>query len=455
MINTKKSITLLCILFLNIMNGYSQWEQLKSPNIGTIYAFTDFTDPSGNHTILASCGAGIYKSIDVGNSWTKLNDFLIYTSYLKTITLSNGKTLILARDFNGIYTSTDYGVNWIETTDTSFKKLDFISFICSKDGGVSLLSMRNTGIFYSDNIGKTWKNISGNLNLNNPWNVQLSDDGHTFIAYNYFNGIYKSIDSGKTWTSINEPQFSNGIRGVYLSPDGLEIYAAISDLGLFKTNTTTIQWKQIDVGISNLNINCMAFEQNGSTIFIGANHLLMSSNKGLNWTDLTHKVINDDTPVGILFFPDKGLEKSIFFSTPSNGIIKYELKNNNFQILNNGIINASINDLFFSPNGKNLYAAVFPSSIYQSQNLGNTWAKTDSGIFGNNLESMTFTLDSKNILVGNAKGVFTSNTDGKYWTQTNGIIKDKYINCMARIDASNIFAGTTGQGVYLSNDNGG
>src|SRR5208283_3498388 len=65
-----------------------------------------------------------------------------------------------------------------------------------------------------------------------------------------------------------------------------------------------------------------------------------------------------------------------------------------------------------------------------------------------------FAISGTNLFAGtNGGGVFLSNDNGTSWTPVNKGLSNTVVNALAVSDAG-IFAGTNGGGVFLSNDNG-
>ena len=102
----------------------------------------------------------------------------------------------------------------------------------------------------------------------------------------------------------------------------------------------------------------------------------------------------------------------------------------------------------FVSNGKDIYAATY-DGVYKSLDNGETWhASTLQDVPINNLA-----LKDTLILAGAYYGVYKSTNNGDDWTQINTGLNSTSINELV-ISNSTLFAGTDGNGVFTSIDNG-
>jgi len=110
--------------------------------------------------------------------------------------------------------------------------------------------------------------------------------------------------------------------------------------------------------------------------------------------------------------------------------------------------------------GTSLFSGIYDAGIYTYS--GTTWVPQDSGLTNLNVVSVTSAPNGSggtNLFAGTSGGgVFLSTNNGKYWTAVNNGLTNSYIQTLAFSQNTsggiNIFTGTSGGGVFLSTNNG-
>lgn len=244
-------------------NGYPEIYDISfsQDNHNIIYAATlDGPGPiKGNYP---TSNGGVYKSIDSGETWYRKNCGL--TNGCVTcvsvsdenpdnviICIRGGLTTFTGFDVSGqyfeggIFKTIDGGREWSrvnapENANTS----DFMIIKSTKDdpmlmytyGFNSVDSSKNVGFLKSSDGGENWTRFASNLSEKHISYFDISRDGEIIYAVdNYI--IQKSTDGGISWVDYNIfsggyalavfPDDSNrvvysNINGVFLSTDGLE-----------------------------------------------------------------------------------------------------------------------------------------------------------------------------------------------------------------------------------------
>ena len=175
-------------------------------NPTTFYAGTG----EGWQNIDAVRGAGIFKSVDAGNTWSQLANTTTFFYVQKLVVTPQGTILAAVKSIlfggSGIFRSTDQGANWTKVIDGAGADIEI-----GQDGTI----LASTGIFSpgsmyrSTDDGDNWTSVSipsngerieiaiAPSNPNIAYAVASKDNDVVWIA--------KSINGGSSWTQLNIP----------------------------------------------------------------------------------------------------------------------------------------------------------------------------------------------------------------------------------------------------------
>ena len=264
-------------------------------------------DPSNPNTLyVGSPAGGIWKSTDVGITWTPLTDNLpqIGVSGI-AVDYSNSNTIYIATGdkdggdtaFVGVYKSTDGGTNWT-ATGTMSGVTRAGDLVIHPTNNLILWCATNTGIWKTINGGTSWTNVQAGsfhqgairLKPTDPTNVyavsdtrfyKSTDTGTSFVNIitglpasssrllldvtpanaNYiyilsatgvaFQGIYRSINGGTNWTK------TTSTTDVFESnQSGYDLALAVSATNANEIYTGCLNiWKSVDGGATMTKVN--------------------------------------------------------------------------------------------------------------------------------------------------------------------------------------------------------
>ena len=159
---------------------------------------------------------------------------------------------------------------------------------------------------------------------------------------------------------------SHYVSFLYFS--GSNKYAATYYNGIYRSTNNGVNWIQINSGLTNLTIGCIA-ELNGN-LYLGTNGngVLMSSNSGDAWitTGLDYWYINSLAVIN-----------NVLFAGANSGIFRSTNYGANWTIENTGLQNNYIWSL--RAIGTNLFAGTESGGVYLSTNNGNFWLDKSNG----------------------------------------------------------------------------
>jgi hypothetical protein len=130
---------------------------------GTIATEDIVIDAGMPSTLYAAMdGAGIYKSIDSGGTWTGAATQPANTR-VKAVVIVPGNTakLYVATYGGGVYSSADSGVNWSACANTGLSNMNLVSLAVDATGKIYAGS--EAGVFVSTNNCATWTAINTGL----------------------------------------------------------------------------------------------------------------------------------------------------------------------------------------------------------------------------------------------------------------------------------------------------
>lgn len=267
-------------------------------NSNTIYIATGDKDAGDTYSV------GVYKSTDGGLTWnatgtmggsnpSRAGDLIIHPT--------NNQILWCATN-NGIYKTINAGTSWTRVQTGSFSQGN----IRLKPGDPSTVYAVTSNAFYrSTDTGTTFTQVSTGLPATSGrfvMDVTPANSDYIYILSsttgNVFQGIYRSTNGGTNWTK------TSGTTDIFESPQ------AYYDLALAASSTNADEiytgcmnvWKSTNGGttVSKLNswsnptgpsythadIHYLGFH--GTKLFCGSDGgIYVSENNGINFTDLT------------------------------------------------------------------------------------------------------------------------------------------------------------------------
>ena len=266
----------------------------------------------------ASASGGIWKTIDSGMTWTPMSDHIpnlnhgavaLDKNFPDTVYAGTGEyTTGSAGD--GLYRSLDAGQSWTRLAGTSplGTQCSGIAIVsgASANAPATLHWVGNSGYRRSTNGGTTWTSggLSGSasslaLDSVNPLNVYVAIHG---------SGIRKSVNGGQSFTSLTTGLPTTGLHRIVLAisrSNPSVLYAAFVNgsaglLGFYTTTNGGAQWTQLaqtpnfptpqgwydlSVGVDPTNPNHV-YCGGVSPIYQTAG-VIESSNGGASWTEIS------------------------------------------------------------------------------------------------------------------------------------------------------------------------
>lgn len=381
---------------------------IKDPLRQGYYAFA-ISRTKPNILYLGMYGAGMYKSLDKGDTWMPINgknrvmDGKAITSLL--IDPDNpGKVWVTTEE--GLHQTEDGGQKWEELSFPGEKsQLRLIKMNKEKKLFVSRLGYE---LYRSDNSGKDWRPINGFGNFGTFWPmwddrplyqytslVFHPQDPDILLFGTFPAGIFKSKDKGKTWRESNVGWTNDGVFSMVFHPkDRTTIYCGTYN-GVNRSIDTGDSWEAWDKGwpdeqwIFSIDFDprnpdvIYACSKNGENEGRGREGfrgtVMKSTNGGHDWFPVTKGLDEDQEFYKILVDPNH--PDLIYLATQRDGVFISSDGGKTWQTWNEGLSNTQAgtngnnvtNNMLFSSDKKFIFFGSFGSGIFRRQTIGTAY----------------------------------------------------------------------------------
>jgi photosystem II stability/assembly factor-like uncharacterized protein len=204
-----------------------------------------------NYIIAGVNGSPTIRSDDYGKTWSKASSTNSSSAVWALAVM--GKTVIAGGLFNATYTSKDYGLNWKPggylNNPNNFEVYNNLIFAAT-----------DSGVYYSSDTAKTWKNFSNGLPKVVVNSVKIYN-GELYAGTNG-QGIWKSSISALVTSVVDENYQSNTFLKIFPNPSNEKFtiqsttdgqYSIINEFGTSITNFNLTRTNNFNINIENLN----------------------------------------------------------------------------------------------------------------------------------------------------------------------------------------------------------
>ncbi|MGB9770841.1 MAG: T9SS type A sorting domain-containing protein [Candidatus Kapaibacteriota bacterium] len=296
------------------------WNTIPVPNPSHIKVITF---DSSDVMYIGVWGEGIFRSLNLGQNWTEINNGLT-NKYITAIEKDSNGILYAGTYGGGIFISTNNGALWspinndlpslkikalkIKYPDTCYAAVEGygifritnrgavkvrltkglwnydVNCITIGDNGSIVVGTNGDGIYYSDDGGKNWRRTGYANNLRVITSFAKSGIGEIFCG-TYQGGVFSSADHGLTWAVFKRNDTLKNVTAVTYY-NNAEPIAGTERIGILRYDSRAYEdWRLTslrDVGITALarSRNAILF----AATIDGA--LYKSTNGGANWESI-------------------------------------------------------------------------------------------------------------------------------------------------------------------------
>lgn len=463
-------------IFKSIDDGRTWQESNSGLNTNCVYSFVC----SHNGSIYVSTYGGIYRSIDDGATWQKV---FSTSSTVMSISIDNNNYIFAAAGTDRIQLSLDGGSTWKMIYPGNPPKMVIALCTAIDSSGNYFVGTESDGIFKSIDKGASWTQIQTNFQTSEVYSLAFTSAGDLYAGTN--GNIYCMSRGDNHWSLLNDISFNGKIYSIVLQKDS-SIFICCEKSGLFRGKLLKKVWEHMDSGLPTCSVYSYFM---GSTSYVATSEgIFISSDQGKQWEESNNGLNNSN--VASLAMSRKGtifagtFGRGIYTSTDNgNQWIPIGPKNNYIWSMSldssggiyagtwftygkgysgvlatfdngktweqRGLSQQGIYSLVFSENGF-LFAAT-DEGIYRSSDKGTKWTKIKSTDL---LEGARCLLSKgKNLVFAGLKsGLIFSMNSGKSWIPSS--LKDIEIWSLCMRSNGDIIAGSSGNGLFISTDDG-
>jgi len=402
------------------------------PSGGTFPALIiDKANP--NNIFIGTWGAGIYKSVDFGVTWSAINDGI---TNLKIQSLGMDpldSQIIYAGTYgSGLFKSLNGGIKWNgSSAGVLGNHIIYDIEIALQQPQIIYTASRISGSL----VGYVHKSINGGVS----W--QLMMKGDLFDTDDYFydidvnpdnanqvflatheHGFFRSDDGGQNWYAVNQGVTDLSGRSLVFDPElPSTVFGGVwHGVGVYKSSDSGGNWIEANSGFPNdVEVYRLVIDPQsniGNRRIYACTYedgLFRSDNSALSWTynGLNGKFIYD-------FGISQSTPQKIYASTYLNGLLKSVDGGSNWQTSDEGIYNTNVTGLAsLSAYPNKLFASIFGEGIFKTEDCGVSWQAVNTGISDLEINSL-LVLDQKLFALSNSS-IFYSET-GESWTGLEG-----------------------------------
>ncbi len=351
---------------------------------------------SGAELYAGTRDAGIFRSVDQGQTWEAANAGL--TDLKINVILRNGTRIFAGTKTNGVFISDNHGQSWT-SFNAGLTNRDVRSFAFK--GTELFAGTGGSGVFrYRD--GANWSPVNNGLTV--PYVDDLKVRGNRIFASNYVDngGVFVSEDSGESWRMPSNKLVHEYVREMAVS--GFHLFAATYYGGVYRSEDDGWNWAPVNNGMPGYFNTCLTAV--GSHVFCGTDTsgVFQTDNYGQTWARIAGNLFKT---AFVSCLASDGSQ--LYAGTGTDGVWRRPLAD---------LIPLSAEDLLVTHSGDSGPGSLRQALTYANQNMGADTIRfaipgTDEGYSGfgtwsiRPLSPLPVITDGYLLIVGDSQAFFT------------------------------------------------
>ena len=185
-----------------------------------IYELEISPEYSKDRTLYIIVRRDLFKSVDGGESWSRLFNGLSCRGYLESLAVapSNKDVLYVSALGGGLFRSDDAGLTW-QHADKGIDELDIDEMLVSPySENTVICAARSGGVHLTEDGGKSWHPIMPEDVRATSFGFFPQDENRLLIGGDD-GTLYQSMDRGKSWEKMFSRDYAGAITAIAVSPN--------------------------------------------------------------------------------------------------------------------------------------------------------------------------------------------------------------------------------------------
>ncbi len=402
---------------------------------------------SGEVIYAGSRGEGLFKSVNGGLSWIKLN---YQGNFITGLAVDNDNTVYVSSAYGLIAKSTDGGKSWRRIDNSLPRQEGNIQSIVIAGASRDRLyvAIYGGGVFKSADGGKSW--IGLNEGLPDLWVrkvLAVGKNGGTLYlrtesGYTYVRDEDKGDDS---WRKFDLEKINYPILSLLTVGDqGNIIYAGCGSGGIYKSTDEGDSWEERNRGLIALDIKSIVISST-SKVYLGTYGAGVFQAEDTAWRTMNEG--SKDIYIEKIKLDED--ENNLYLISLSGRIYKRGLSEEKWEIVSDNLLNNYLLDII-PPNEKGLsYLGIYNFGVLRSEDGGATWSPSKTIPPG--IERMTIVKNGDIIYINSGYRDIYRSPDGEgSWQKmtTEGLPEDNIISLTATENGGKVFVIIPSYGIY-------
>ncbi len=249
----------------------SNWTFISTP--ATISSIKE-PIASGPNWLLIATPKGLYSSIDDGVNWKPATPLPDTGAILAMVSDSKGN-IVAGSAKRTVYRSLDQGMTWTKIDSNKAFSNSLGTYFHFDPQDIFYITISST-IYRTFDLGGHWDTLRGPA----AGATLLASTGKSIYGIS-LDGLYESTDSARTWKSSQLP----GGTPTSVTTDGRGSLFATSSTGMYSTVDHGAHWSDIDSGGSYALITSLTSDGRGNFYLTSSDRGVFQSSDGMNWSN--------------------------------------------------------------------------------------------------------------------------------------------------------------------------
>ncbi len=315
----------------------------------------------------------------------------------------------------------------------------------------ALYAATSAGVFRSDDDGDSWQPASRGLADVDVQNVVVDAQRGALYAAVFGLGVFVSDDDATTWRNASQGIQGRPVTAMALDPQTGVLYAGTDGYGLYISRDGGARWQTAGGGLMNHFVARLAPGPRPDELFAATDRgIFRSVDAAATWEQLAATA--PPTPAwSFAIDPDSG----VVYAATNQGVLRFEPQGARLRLAYTGLNQLRAQAVALDPQTGHLYAGAWNEGVWRSTDRGATWRPLNAGLRSMRIQTLRMDADGRRLLAGTESGVFYLETGKDVWQAARATPASRNVISLA-VDqmTGEVYAGTSGGGVFRSSDDG-